>query len=1269
MPRWSLSQQGSDGPVRVWDLEEGVYTLGSDATCPIQLEEPGIAPRHAQISLLPTHLEVQELHPDGEILVEGYPISGIVEVPYPATLQLGSVLLGLEQIESPSPSESSFDAAVTVPVPRRPPPTSAPQTPKPPVADLGATIPMARVGPKPKTTLPLAPGPSEEQAGETAPVHMEYRLRGEIARGGMGRIFEGEDPMLHRQVAVKVSSAGLGRSDLRFAREAEVLALLAHPNIVPVYNLGNDSHGRPFYSMKLVKGRTLQAIILALRDGDLETCTHFSLDRLLTIFRKVCDALAFAHSKHILHRDLKPENVMVGEFGEVLVMDWGLAKVIGEESHDPVPTASPGLAASADLGMTLEGDVMGTPQYMSPEQAEGRISDLDHRSDLYSLGAILYAILTLRAPVEGSSLEEVLTKVRNGTITSMTEVRGPSPRKNGEMPVPFLGNEVPSALRAVTLKAMALRREDRYQSVGALMADIEAYQTGFATGAEKAGLAKQLLLLIRRNKGAFSTAAAAALLLCSSAVWFISHLRISERKALESEKVARKNAIQATANENKALQEKESARRSAARAQIALAEAAEQELNAEGALRILNEVPGDLRPADWKYLRNRIDAADVTVTATDRSAFLCAVPSPVPKSNGLVTLQRNGVVSEVDTETGAIRKLFQGDASNYQGLAVSKKGPKLVFTATRTTAGKTLETFADVRSFPSGEKLAQIPLASPPRDVRRISLNHDGSLLLLEGKQKDRESLQLWNLASGQMVWEIDNPFDPSNPLTGELSDSGKTARIFCRKGLSNSTAATGEFFDVDLLTGAPTGEVAELPFPFTGPRPVANGHLYLTSGDGGSLFTWNGSRIRKINKPSWNTECEIPTPQQLLAMAFAGKEQRLMTLCATSGTGAALQFWDASRGRLLRSVPLTRPYGGLWILAYHPQANAVALLKSYGIRIWKLSPPPRPATAAPSSFSKIRILDDASNLLFSSSSGLSHGRAKVLIQKLGEPTPVTTEGETEPPGQIASTNRDASRIACAGSFNQRIRFFQRSGLSLAPLPTGKELTKLHPLSLSPAHHPILSPSGNEVWQYGKIYRVPEGNLIATTQRSGWEPSTEDADNRNMVSWVNSRCVAEIVNKSFSANQNAADQETRFIILWDASSGAILKQVAAPAAYTLSTSPDGRWIAEAGRDKRIRIRDAQTLVVRYDFRAHESLVNALEWHASKPYLVSASEDGTVKIWEMEEKTISLKEEIPWTLCIPEALSLSPSGAIIYLRRAGSTEGLMLTSTFFSSPRP
>jgi len=265
----------------------------------------------------------------------------------------------------------------------------------------------------------------------------KYKLGDVVAKGGMGAVINARDHNLRRTVAMKVllnPKQATKEQVLRFIEEAQVTSQLQHPGIVPIHELGVDASGNVFYTMKFVQGRTLKHILKAIKDGDKATIEEYPLPRLLTVFQRVCDAVAFAHSKRVIHRDLKPENIMIGEYGEVQVMDWGLAKVLPKEKKKRVvvkdSAASQKLPENlidsvrkdegGEILKTLDGAIMGTPGFMAPEQALGDTESFAETTDVYALGAILYTILTLQPPIMGSTVDEILKKITRGEITPPT---------------------------------------------------------------------------------------------------------------------------------------------------------------------------------------------------------------------------------------------------------------------------------------------------------------------------------------------------------------------------------------------------------------------------------------------------------------------------------------------------------------------------------------------------------------------------------------------------------------------------------------------------------------------------------------------------------------------------------------------------------------------------------------------------------------------------------------------------------------------------------
>jgi serine/threonine-protein kinase len=299
---------------------------------------------------------------------------------------------------------------------------------------------LARVPSGPRMELastiehPASPG-----VGPTLP---RYRILRPHARGGLGEVFVAEDQELHREVALKEiqkQHADNPPSRTRFMLEAEVTGGLEHPGIVPVYGLGQYADGRPFYAMRLIRGDNLQQAIRHFHQDEQASRDpgerSLAFRQLLGRFVDVCNAVAYAHSRGILHRDLKPGNIMLGKYGETLVVDWGLAKVV-DRPESPAGGEEGTLRPSSGSGEgpTQMGSAIGTPAFMSPEQAAGRLDELGPASDIYSLGATLYALLTGQPPYEGQDHGEVLREVERGQ---------PLPPRPRPVPVAARGRTVP----------------------------------------------------------------------------------------------------------------------------------------------------------------------------------------------------------------------------------------------------------------------------------------------------------------------------------------------------------------------------------------------------------------------------------------------------------------------------------------------------------------------------------------------------------------------------------------------------------------------------------------------------------------------------------------------------------------------------------------------------------------------------------------------------------------------------------------------------------
>ncbi|NBV85941.1 MAG: hypothetical protein EBS01_06705, partial [Verrucomicrobia bacterium] len=1023
-------------------------------------------------------------------------------------------------------------------------------------------------------TVAFTPGLDTDFAPveESAPVRKDYAVGEELARGGMGRIYLATDPTLKRPVALKVSTTGDKGEDSAFAKEAKVLAHLAHPNIVPVHDLGEDRQGRPFYSMKLVHGQTLKTVIQKLQAGDAEIVARYSVERLLDVFRKVCDAVSFAHSKRYLHRDLKPENIMIGEFGEVLVMDWGLAQWLDEP------------AAAVPAGDDAPQSIEGTPQYMSPEQSEGK--PLDERSDIYSLGATLYSILTYRPPIEGANLTQILLKLRSGKITPMqpggADASGAVQNTN-----PGSLREVPTALQAVTFKAMALDPKERYQTVGELVADLEAYLHGFATRAENAGLARQIWLLICRNKIASGFA---AVLLVSAAIFTVQlakseakathnallaekeaerathnaqeaqkHAEIAQANALEAQKqtgIAQANSRRAEeqtaiaeANAKRAFEEKELARRAAADANLSVAESAEENGRQQQMLEALAKVPEDLRGQPWRYLERKIDDSVLTIAPKLGTAWCDHVAHPT-KPNTVLVSYYDGWIRLLDISTGAFSDLFKIDLAgspylSSKSLAVSPDGSRLAAMRILPKPSEASLPILHIEVFgiPGGESqtVIQFPCVTP--DSReRLAFNPDGSLLLLSSFTGN--GVSVFNAHTGSLLWS-----DVMNERTcAGFTQSGKEVFLFAQKaGLSVRNPWTGKV----------SRSLPQL-------RLLDWRHINAADPDWKSLFYVDGGFCRGVDTSNGKIFGNVRLPSEGSfdgTFAYLPDQKVLAVFGGKSKQSGILQLWNTQTSTLLRTVrvPIESKVSTYenWSIITPRNSDLIAVVRGYTMKVFKLPKVELQARLA------VEPVNDCDNFAFLARANhvasafrwdapnLKDGwTTGVGVQNLNAPlvkntlSPLFGYGRNwgDFPGAVITADQ-TGRLVCASvcsseeSGNGILRLYRvgAEGISELPLDYPRK-------SYFYAH---LSPKGDLIWAGDAILETSSGKELRKVDLQGtWRPDMRDI----MPRWVGDSRVVEMVLTKQNKESSLRD---RCLMLWN---------------------------VQDGKQAEVRIRDGKTLV-------------------------------------------------------------------------------------------
>jgi WD40 repeat protein/tRNA A-37 threonylcarbamoyl transferase component Bud32 len=492
-----------------------------------------------------------------------------------------------------------------------------------------------------QTVSPMLTASSEEGA-VTPEAAGRYTIQREYGRGGQSRVLLAFDQHLLREIALKellgdVEQHGTRTASqaasARFVREARITGQLEHPNIVPVYELGAHADGSVYYTQKLVRGTTLKAKLSECREAGARLS-------LLAHFADICHAVAYAHSRGVIHRDLKPENVMVGQFGETVVLDWGLAKAHGQKDLRGPALVREATKMRADA--TMEGYALGTPSYMSPEQAQGHLEEIDERSDVWSLGAILFELLTGRPPFQGDTAFSIIGKVIKGAPPHCREV----------------ARTAPPELAAVADKCLTRDAKQRYGNAEEIAREIEAYQAGGDVRAYRYSSWELLRRFVQKHRALTAVTGLALLLL------FAALLTIREEAAQAKTALAL-------------------ARHNLAQAWLTSAHVAEHDFfwhKAEifyAAARVQEDGP----EARWGSVIEAADAAGVTRLAGPQGWVLSAAFSPDGKT--VLLGGGDGVARILDLDSG--RELWRLTATQpIDAVAFSPDGKHV---ATRDTAG------------------------------------------------------------------------------------------------------------------------------------------------------------------------------------------------------------------------------------------------------------------------------------------------------------------------------------------------------------------------------------------------------------------------------------------------------------------------------------------------------------------------------------------------------------------------------------------------------
>ncbi|MDR3636502.1 MAG: protein kinase [Isosphaeraceae bacterium] len=1010
----------------------------------------------------------------------------------------------------------------------------------------------------------------DSESGEAAelgpPTAQEERYTEErfLAEGGLGRVFVARDAELPRDVALKRLQDRLLRSResrLRFVLEAEITARLEHPGVVPVYGLGVDRQGQPFYAMRLIRGETMARAIERFHEADAPGrdpgARGVALQGLLRAFLTACQTIAYAHSRGIIHRDIKPANVMLGEYGETLVVDWGLAKPIGARSDEPAGD----IRRARAIEETTAGAVKGSPVYMSPEQAAGRWDEVGPASDVYALGATLYTLLSGTRPFDGKTVSEVLARVRAGEF--------PPPRR--------VKAGVPRALEAVCLKAMSLRAADRYATALDLASDVERWLSGEPVRAWREPWPDRLRRWARRHRVLVASVVAA--LVVGAAILAVTNGRLrslAHRLDQSNQTLDKTNKRLATALD--AAESNLYAR------DLDLADRAWWDAEPALAARYLDECPAPRRGWEWRYLVRRNEPGVFHSALVEPPLLLGFTGDGIR----IVVVEPHGV-SAREAATGRASALPSLPPSTIRHAALSPDGTRLAVVQEGRPDALTV---LDLQG-----RIAPDPVtAGVPGAVEALAFAPDGKRLVLVVAQRGepdpgaKEKLSFRTEFEGRLV--VRDPASGRGTVSDPFASSGVPGPpIVAPDGVVLCPVFFGEAGF--LYAMRPDATQVERTWPRAGDEDNM-GHGLVVAADGLRVATWGDDRAVTIREV---TSGQVVATfrghsEAVRCAAFSSDGARL----ATGADDRTVRVWDVARGEP-RAV-LRGHTAGVTGLAFSSDGSRLVSVAADGLIAWDatsgseaqvvrepehahladlaIGQGERVAVAAGHRVSwrdgatgrAVGGADEeieadvvaASPLAPSTAAGLSDGRIALFdadSRRVGD-----LRGHRRRIVALAFS-RDGRRLASAGD-HEAVRVWDVAGRQeLAALPTGSQESEVSVSAVA------LSPDGTMV-AYGSdgpdviVHAVGSRDVVRRLGRAG------ASVRRLEFSPDGGRLL--VVRSSGPGPQ----REGGGLAVWDVATGTLLfGSDEHPGAVTdAAFSPDGLRLASADRTGQVRIQEA-----------------------------------------------------------------------------------------------